>query len=153
MAGAPHTIARWERRVVAEAQQQGVERHDDRDERQREQQRQRQPLAGDAGGPRAIAGAERMGGEGGQRRDDALQRDPDGDVEACPEPGGGERHGAQASHHDGVGEADRHLGEVRGGERRRDRERRAQFRADGGGGMHGLAHLLTRHAPRRRGIQ
>ncbi|MEJ0067950.1 MAG: hypothetical protein WDO24_03530 [Pseudomonadota bacterium] len=55
--------------------------------------------------------------DGGQ---DALQHDPDREIQHRPEAGGGERQRAEASDHHGVGEPHCHLREIAGGKRRGD---------------------------------
>ena len=61
---------------------------------------------------------------------DSLEHDANGEKNHPAEPGGGERQGAETSDHHRVGNSHRHLREIGGGQRRRQREGRPQLRAN-----------------------
>ncbi len=103
------------------------------DQGQRQQHGQHQSGAGDAPRRVAITAAQCVRGERRHGGKDPLQHDPAGEIKHRAEPGGGQRHRAEPSDHHCVGDAHRHLREIGRGERRRQRQGRAEFRANARG--------------------
>jgi len=60
-----------------------------------------------------------------------LEHDAAGEIEHAAEPRDGERQRAEPPDHHGVGDGHRHLREIGGSERCREREGRMKLRTDG----------------------
>ena len=98
-------------------QQQRLGRAEQCEARHDEQQRQQHAGPIQAGHLRIAPGAPRLRDQDGQRRHDALQHDADGNEQAFAKAARSQRVAAQAAQHHGVGNAHRHLRQLRNGQR------------------------------------
>ncbi len=114
--------------------------------RQCEHGSQYHPGAANPAGSLRLASADRVRGERRYRNQYALADHGECEVERRSKPRCGERGAAQASNHHRVGQAHRHLGKIRAGERRGQGEHRANFAAHHGAGHRHPRSIIAQRA-------
>jgi len=121
---------RGQRRLIPEHHQQPIGRQQGSDERYRQQCRQNQTGAGDASGPAVVAGADRVASKRRHRGQNARAHQGNREIEAGPEPRGGEGGTAETADDDRVRETHRHLRQICGGQRSSNGDGRAYLRGN-----------------------